>query len=183
MQWMHEPITSEAQTIMQMIKNIKKGTLLNLKMLMASAYSASRLSQSSRCCNLTHNPCHPCQGSVASRQGWQGSAVLKCQVEQLMQSRSLMTLDITEASEELENLLEINVECCTPSKLFCNLCAWLTAWPVHFDLIVILCCWWSLASLPTSSQSLTVNDGKDGLQQSLNFTVAYHVMTCIATGT
>jgi hypothetical protein len=34
-----------------MIKNIKKGALLNLKMLMASAYSASRFSQSSHCCN------------------------------------------------------------------------------------------------------------------------------------
>ncbi len=42
--------------------------------------------------------------------------------------------------EELEKLLEINIECCTPSKLFCILCAWLTAWPVHFDLIVVLCC-------------------------------------------
>jgi len=34
-----------------MIKNIKKGALLNLKMLMASAYSASRSSQSSHCCS------------------------------------------------------------------------------------------------------------------------------------
>ncbi len=35
-----------------MIKNIpKKGALLNLKMLMSSAYSASRFSQSSHCCN------------------------------------------------------------------------------------------------------------------------------------
>ncbi len=33
----------------QMIKNIKKGALLNLKMLMAGAYSASRSSQSSYC--------------------------------------------------------------------------------------------------------------------------------------
>jgi len=51
-----------------------------------------------------------------------------------------MTLDNTETSEELENLLRINSECCSPSKLLCILCAWLTAWPVHFDLITILRC-------------------------------------------
>ncbi len=36
-----------------------------------------------------------------------------------------MTLDNTETSEKLENLLEINVEYCSPSKLerSCNLAA------------------------------------------------------------
>ena len=51
-----------------------------------------------------------------------------------------MTLNNSETSEELEDLLEVNVECCSPSMLLCILCACLTAWPVHLVLIDDLRC-------------------------------------------
>lgn len=78
----------------------------------------------------------------------------------MLQSWSFMTFDNTETSKELEDLLEVNVECCTPSVLLCTLCAWLTAWPVLFVLIDDLRSRWSLPPLPTSRQSLKVRMAK-----------------------
>ena len=170
-----------------MIKNIKKGALLNLKMLMASAYSASRFSQSSHCCNCISPTILAILAKVQSQAGKDGKDLQYISAKFNNLDDAAITIirntwqhwDLRGAWKSAWN----NVECCSPSKLLCILCAWLTAWPVYLDLIVILRCWWSLPSLPTSSQSLCVKDGKDGLQQSLNFTVANHVMTCIGTGT
>jgi len=101
-----------------MIKNIEKGALLNLKMLMAGAYSASRSSQSSHCCSCIS----PTILAILAKVQWQagkdgkGLQYISAKVNNLDEAAITIInkLDNTEASEELENLLEINLECCSP---------------------------------------------------------------------
>jgi len=170
-----------------MIKNIKKGDLPNLKMLMASAYSASRFSNSSHCCNCISPTILAILAKVQLQAGKYGKDMQYIRAKfSSLDDAAITTIHDTQQHWDLGG-------------------AWRSAWSkrwmlqsiyavTHFvclaDCMARSLCfdWWSsllmiLAILANFKPILTSKDGKNGLQQPLNLTVANHVRTCIETGT